>query len=101
MPDFMPLTDPFCSHSDMKSIDGLKRQLDLAKKVTDIRRELQSKQLGSMIQLMAAEKDEGDFDLRLKSTISDSEKLQQQRAENIAERQSFLDRWRGELNQRL
>jgi len=32
-----------------------------------------------MIQLMAAERDEGDFDLRLKSTISDSEKLQQPR----------------------
>jgi HlyD family secretion protein len=87
--------------SDMKSIDGLNRQLELARKVTGIRRELQSKQLGSMIQLMAAEKDEGDFDLRLKSTIADSEKLHQQRAENSAERQSFLDRWRGELNQRL
>jgi len=87
--------------SDMKSIEGLTRQLELAKRVTGIRRELQSKQLGSMVQLMSAEKDEGDIDLRLKATISDAEKLQQQRGENIAERQSFLDRWRGELNQRI
>jgi len=87
--------------SDKKSIEGLTHQLDLAKRVTGIRRELQSKQLGSVVQLVAAEKDEADIDLRLKATVSDGEKLQQQRAENIAERQSFLERWNGDLNQRL
>src|SRR5262245_3486055 len=40
--------------SDTKSLEGLNRQLDLAKGVTDIRRQLQEKQLGSTIQLMAA-----------------------------------------------
>jgi HlyD family secretion protein len=87
--------------SDNKSMEGLTRQLDLAKGVTDIRRQLQEKQLGSTIQLMAAQKEQEDIDLRLKNTASDREKLNQQKAEIVAERQSFLDHWHGDLNQRL
>jgi HlyD family secretion protein len=87
--------------SDNKSIEGLNRQLELAKGVTNIRRQLQEKQLGSTIQLMAAQKEEEDIDLRLKNTASDREKLNQQKAEILAERQSFLDHWHGDLNQRL
>jgi HlyD family secretion protein len=87
--------------SDDKSIEGLTRQLDLAKGVTDIRRQLQEKQLGSTIQLIAAQKEQEDIDLRLKNTASDKEKLAQQKAEIIAERKSFLDHWHGDLNQRL
>jgi HlyD family secretion protein len=87
--------------ADNKSIEGLNRQLELAKGVTEIRRQLQEKQLGSTIQLMAAQKEQEDIDLRLKNTISDLEKLAQQKAEIVAERQSFLDHWHSDLNQRL
>jgi HlyD family secretion protein len=84
-----------------KSTDGLRRQYEIAHRVADIRRELQAKNAGSLLELMAAERDEVDTDTRLKNTIADNTKLEHQLAEISAERRSYLDQWRGDLNQKL
>ena len=87
--------------ADEESIAGLTRQLELARRVAAIRRELQARDAGSMLELMTAEKDEIDFDLRLKNTVASRDRNLHSRAEIAAERQSFLDQWRGGLNERL
>ena len=84
-----------------KSYAELSRQLDMAKSVTSIRNRLEEQRAGSHLESMMAEKDEIDSDLKLKSTIADTDRLQQQRAETVAERQSFLRQWRSDLNQKL
>ena len=84
-----------------KSYSELKRQLDMAKDVTGIRTQLEAERAGSHLESMEAEKDEIDSDLKLKSTIADTDRLQQQRAETVAERQSFLQQWHSDLNQKL
>jgi len=84
-----------------KNIEGLRSQLDLVHKVADVRRDLLAKGAGSVLEALAAERDEGDIDLRLKSATGDYDKLKQQLTETIAERQSFLNQWRSDLNQKL
>ena len=84
-----------------KSFSELGRQLEMAKNVTLLRNRLEAQKAGSHLESMMAEKDEIDSDLKLKSTIADTNRLEQQRAETVAERQSYLRQWRADLNQKL
>ena len=87
--------------ADIASAAGLKQQLDMAQKVVDIRKYLLTEKAGTPLDVMTAESNAIDFELRLKNTHSDVKKLAQQRAEIQAERQTFLDKWRSDHNQQL
>jgi HlyD family secretion protein len=87
--------------SDRQNAEGLRRQLELARRVADIRRELLAKDAGSALESMVAEKEAIEAELRLQYVVGNQDKLRQQRAEVLAERQSFIDGWRGALNERL
>lgn len=87
--------------SEERNIVGLADQFVLAQKIAGMREELETKGAGSTLQTMIAKKEEIDFDLRLKTATAERDKLIQERAEVTAERRSFLDRWRADLNQRL
>lgn len=87
--------------ADNASIAGLKRQLAMAQKVVDIRKYLLSQKAGAPLDVMNAESDAIDFELRLENMIGDAKKLSEQRAEVEAERQTFLDKWRSDHNQQL
>lgn len=87
--------------SNDSAIVGLRRQLELAQRVSEIRTQLRARDAGSTLEVMVAERDEIDLNLRLQNALGDNERLKAQRAELVAERQSFLNQWRGELNQRL
>jgi HlyD family secretion protein len=87
--------------ADNASIAGLKKQLEMARKVVEIRKYLLSQKAGAPLDVMTAESNEIDFELRLKNMIGDARKLFEQRAEVQAERQTFLDKWRSDHNQQL
>jgi HlyD family secretion protein len=80
---------------------GLERELAMAQNVVGIRRNLEAQQAGARLETMQAEKDEIDVDLKLKSAHADIVRLEQQYAEIAAERRSWLDQWRADLNQKL
>ena len=87
--------------ADEAGIVGLRRQLVMAHKVVEIRQFLLDQKAGAPLDVMTAESNEIDFDLRLKNMIGDAKKLSEQRAEIQAERQGFLDKWRSDHNQQL
>jgi len=87
--------------ADNTSIAGLKKQLEMAQKVVDIRNYLLSQKAGAPLDVMTAESNKIDFELRLKNTMGDAKKLSEQRAEVQAERQTFLDKWRSDHDQQL
>jgi len=83
------------------SIAGLKKQLVMAQKVVAIRQYLLDQKAGAMLDVMTADSNRIDFELRLKNALSDATKLTEQRAEVEAERRSFIDKWRSDHNQQL
>jgi HlyD family secretion protein len=87
--------------TDRQNLEGLRRQSELAKRVAEIRRDLLAKEAGSALESMVAEKDAIEAELRLQFAVGNHDKLQQQRSEILAERRSFVERWRGTLNERL
>lgn len=87
--------------ADNSSIAGLRQQVEMAQKVVGIRKYLLEQKAGAPLDVMTAESNEIDFELRLKNAIGDAKKFTEQRAEIEAERQSFLDKWRSDHNQQL
>jgi HlyD family secretion protein len=83
------------------SVSGLHEQLQMARRVTEIRKNLLSQKAGAPLDVMIAQSNEIDFELRWRNAIADGQKLTQQRAEVEAERQSFLQKWRDDLSLRL
>jgi HlyD family secretion protein len=87
--------------ADNSAIDGLKQQLEMSNKVVEIYQRLLDQKAGAPLDLMKAQSNSVDVNMRLMNTIGDARKLAQQRAEIQAERQSFLDKWRSDHNQQL
>jgi hemolysin D len=83
------------------SVAGLRKQLAMAHHVVEIRKYLLEQKAGAPLDVMTAESNEIDFELRLKNSISDARKLTEQRLEIEAERRSFIDKWRSDHNQQL
>ncbi len=84
-----------------RNVAALERELAMAQNVVKIRRDLEAQKAGAALETMQAEKDQIDVDMKLKSANAEITRLEQQRAEIAAERQSWLDQWRGDLNQKL
>jgi HlyD family secretion protein len=88
-------------NADNASIAGLRKQLEMSQNVVAIYQRLLDQKAGAPLDVMRAESSAIDVELRLKNTLGDAKKLSEQRAQVEAERQSFLDKWRGDHNQQL
>ena len=82
-------------------VPDLNRQIEMAKKVVGVRQYLLEQKAGAPLDVMNAQNTEIELESRLKNTLGDVEKLEQQRAEAQADRQSFLDKWRSDRSQQL
>ncbi len=86
---------------DRSAIPGIQRQLAMASKVVKVQEYLQSQKAAAALDVMRAQSSEIDASIRLKNTMGEEQKLVQQRGEAVQERQSFLNKWRGDHNQQL
>ncbi|GAA0562759.1 HlyD family type I secretion periplasmic adaptor subunit [Rhizomicrobium electricum] len=87
--------------ADVSAVDGLNNQLGMANKVVGIYQGLVAQKAGAPLDVMKAQSNAIDVQMRLQNTQGDLKKLTDQRAETAAERASFLDKWRSDHNQQL
>lgn len=87
--------------ADNAAVTGLKQQLEMSNKVVDIYQRLLDQKAGAPLDVMKAQSNSVDVNMKLTNTIGDVKKLAQQRAETEAERRSYLDKWRSDHNQQL
>jgi len=91
--------------SQLKAVDanmpGLRDQLAIAKKVTEIETNLLAQKAAAQLDLMRAQNSQIEAETRLRSALADSQKYSQQRAEVEAERQTYREKWRSDHNQQL
>jgi len=83
------------------AIEGLRQQLMMSNKVVEIYQRLLDQKAGAPLDLMRAQSNAVDVNMKLMNAIGDAHKLAQQRDEVEAERQSFLDKWRSDHDQQL
>lgn len=88
-------------HADNAAVAGLKQQLEMSNKVVSIYQRLVDQKAGAPLDVMKAESNSVDVNMKLTNTIGDVRKLLQQRAEANSERQAFIDKWRSDHNQQL
>ena len=86
---------------DEESVPGIQSQLAIANRVVQIQQGLRAQQAAAELDVMRAQTQAVDANLKLQSTMGDEKKLAQQRAETIQERQAFLQKWRSDHNQQL
>jgi hemolysin D len=86
---------------DEASLPGLRSQLDMAHRMVDIQQRLRAQQAAAELDVMRAQSNEIDSDLKLRNTIGEMAKLGAQRTETVHERQAFLDKWRSDHNREL
>lgn len=84
-----------------ESVSALRQQLDNANRMAAIRRFLREQKAGSLMDVMAAQNAVLDLRMRLETAVADENKYVQQLGEIRAERQSYLDKGKAELNQQL
>jgi hemolysin D len=83
------------------NMPGLREQLALAQKVTDMQARLLAQKAAAQLDLMRAQNAQIDVEARLRSALADSQKYSQQRAEVEAERQTYREKWQSDHNQQL
>ncbi len=88
-------------HASNSSIEGLKSQLNMANQVVTIYQRLMDQKAGAPLDVMKAQSNALDVDMRLKNALGDMRKLSEQRAEVQSERIAWLDKWRSDHNQQL
>jgi hemolysin D len=86
---------------DRASLPGLRRQNDMAGQVIAMQDRLQKQNAASTLDVLRAQSNAVDVDLKLKSTQGEIEKLNGQRTEALQERQAYLDKWRSDHNHQL
>jgi hemolysin D len=84
-----------------ESLSHLRRQAEISLNILEIRRRLEASGAGSRLDTVLAEKEKINQDLKLKSVISDLDKLQQQKMEYLSERSSYSSKWFSELSEQL
>jgi HlyD family secretion protein len=84
-----------------ESLSHLRRQVDISLNIFEIRRKLEAASAGSRLDTVLAEKENITEDLKLKSVISDLDKLQQEKMEYLSERSSYSSKWFSELSEQL
>lgn len=83
------------------AVAGLREQLTMANKVIEIYQRLLDQKAGAPLDLMRAQSNTIEVQMKLSTGLGEIKRLGQLRAENQAERQSFLDKWRSDHNQQL
>ena len=86
---------------DQDAVPGIQAQLGMANRVVQIQQYLQSQQAAASLDVMKAQSSAIDSSLRLKNTLGDEKKLEQQREETQQEREAYLQKWRSDHNQQL
>lgn len=86
---------------NQESLPGIRAQHDMSRRVAEIQQRLRSQQAASELDVMRAQSAEVDSDLKLKNALGDSSKLAAQRTEALQERNSYIEKWRGDHNQSL
>lgn len=84
-----------------ESLSQLRRQVDISLNILEIRRRLEAGGAGTRLEAVLAERENINQDLKLKSVISDLDKLQQQKMEYLSERSSYSSKWFSELSEQL
>lgn len=87
--------------TDTASLPGIRSQLDMANKVVDMQQRLQAQAAAANLDVMRAQSAAIDAEIRLKNTLGDQQKMQQQRGGAVQERQAFVEKWRSDHNQQL
>lgn len=87
--------------ADHSSLVQVARQDQIAKQVTGVHRFLYEQKAGAWLQVIQAQKDQIDVELKMKDLKADAEKLTQQLVGLRAERKAFLDDWNRELSEKL
>jgi len=86
---------------DAASLPGIRSQLEMAHRMVAIQQSLRAQQAAAELDVMRAQSNAIDSDIKLKNTLGDAAKLSQQRAETLQERQAYIEKWRGDHNQQL
>ena len=86
---------------DQDAVPQIQAQLGMANKVVQIQQYLQSQQAAANLDVMRAQSSAIDAQLKLKNTLGDEKKLEQERSETEQERQAFVQKWRSDHNQQL
>lgn len=86
---------------DDTTIPGQQQQLAMAQRVAGMYDRLQRQQAAATLDILRSQSSLIDAQNRLRATTGDREKLAQQHAETIQERQAFIDKWRTDHNQQL
>lgn len=86
---------------DQASLQGIRSQLDMARRMVAIQQSLRAQQAAAELDVMRAQSGEIDSDLKLKNTLGEMAKFGEQRAETLQERQAYIDKWRSDHNQQL
>lgn len=88
-------------NADLEAIAGLRRQNVMAKKEVKIYRYLQQQGAAAPLEVMKAQKNLIDVEIKLQNALGEARKLRERRSELHAERQSYLDKWHSDHNQQL
>ncbi len=83
------------------SLDGLRHQMELTNQVVAIWHRLDAEHAGSTLQRLIAEKDASEALVKYKDAVQEETRLEQARAEAVAEQQAFLQQWNADLSQKL
>jgi HlyD family secretion protein len=86
---------------DDTTIPGQQQQLAMAQRVAGMYDRLQRQQAAATLDILRSQSSLIDAQNRLRATTGDREKLNQQHAETIQERQAYIDKWRTDHNQQL
>jgi HlyD family secretion protein len=86
---------------DEASLPGIRSQLDMANRMVAIQQSLRAQQAAAELDVMRAQSGAIDSELKLKNTLGDAAKLNQQRTETLQERYAYVEKWRSDHNQQL
>jgi HlyD family secretion protein len=87
--------------TDEQAIPGVRQQLGMAQRVVDMYDRLQRQKAAATLDILRSQNSLIDAQLRLRNLEGDRDKLMQQRAETLHERQAYLEKWRSDHNQSL
>jgi HlyD family secretion protein len=87
--------------ADEDTLPGIRAQVAMANNVVAIQQRLQRQQAAAALDVMRAQSNAIDASSRLTNTVQDEEKLRQQRAEAVQEREAFIGKWRSDHSQQL
>jgi HlyD family secretion protein len=87
--------------SNQAVIPGLQQQVQVAGQVMGMQERLRREQAAATLDVLRAQSSQIDSSNRLRNTQGEVQRLSGQRAEQVHERQAYLEKWRSDHNQQL